>query len=416
MVFAQTLEIFYKFFLSMALGALIGVEREKSHQQHKGTDFAGIRTFMLITFFGAISAYLSSLYYEWLLAVIFVCFVAVVLTGYVFSSYFNKDIGMTTELSTIIAYIIGVLVFITSEEIPTLLAICITLILSFKSYLHQFVYNLKSNEFFDTMKFLVITFVILPLLRNVDPFGPYNSINLYEIWLMVVFVSAFSFAGYILIKVYGTNKGVILTGMLGGILSSTAVVNTLATKSKESQASATPFVIASALACSTMFLRVLFEVSLLNLSIIAKLAFPMVLLAVAGFLSVSLMWKKHDHSDTNLTFSSPLMLKPAIKFGIFYSFVLVVSNLSNIYFGPKGILVAALITGLADADAIAIFVARHPSVGFEIGIMAIVLGATVNTIMKIIIGNFFGSKEYGNSLMKILMPVVVTGLVLIFFI
>ena len=154
MVFAQTLEIFYKFFLSMALGALIGVEREKSHQQHKGTDFAGIRTFMLITFFGAISAYLSSLYYEWLLAVIFVCFVAVVLTGYVFSSYFNKDIGMTTELSTIIAYIIGVLVFITSEEIPTLLAICITLILSFKSYLHQFVYNLKSNEFFDTMKFI----------------------------------------------------------------------------------------------------------------------------------------------------------------------------------------------------------------------------------------------------------------------
>ncbi len=413
MVYIETLGAFYKFILAIALGALIGVEREKSHQLHKGTDFAGIRTFMLITFLGCVAAYLASLYYDWLLAVIFVCFVLVVMAGYIFSSYFNKDIGMTTELSTIIAFIIGVLVFSTSEEIPTLFAIALTLILSFKTYLHQFVYNLKSNEFFDTMKFMVIAFVILPLLKQIKPFGPFDAINLYEIWLMVVFVSGLSFIGYILIRLFGSSKGTILTGMMGGILSSTAVVSTLAAKSKESQKDSGSLVIAAAIACSTMFLRVLIEVAILNINIIEKLAFPLVLLSIAGFLGVSIMWKKSSHTDTELNFSSPLMLKPAFKFGFFYAFVLVFSNISHVFFGEKGVLFAALMTGVGDADAIAIFVARHPDIGMGIGITAIILAAVVNTITKVVIAKMFGSKEYGNNFLKVLMPAIITGLLLI---
>jgi uncharacterized membrane protein (DUF4010 family) len=275
------LELFYKFFLSLALGALIGIEREKSQQHHKGTDFAGVRTFMLITFFGAMSAYLSSIYYDWLLAVTLVSFVIVILAGYILSSYFNKDIGMTTELSAIIAFIIGIFVFTTSQEVPILLTIVITLILSFKSHLHQFVYKLKSTEFFDTIKFVLIAFVILPLLKPIQPFGPFNAINLYEIWLMVVFVSGLSYIGYILIKTFGSSSGTVLTGLLGGILSSTAVVTSLANKSKEQEQVMT-LVAASAIASSTMFIRVLIEVSILKLSLIEKLAFPMVLLALAG--------------------------------------------------------------------------------------------------------------------------------------
>jgi uncharacterized membrane protein (DUF4010 family) len=410
---AQSLGLFYKFFLSIALGALIGAEREKSHQQHTGTDFAGVRTFMLITFFGTLTAYLSTLYYSWLLAVIFVCFVVVVLAGYIFSSYYNKEIGMTTELSTLIAFFIGVLVYTSSEEIPAIITITLTLILSFKVLLHRVVYNLKSNEFFDTMKFVVIAFVILPLLQNLKSFGPFNSINLHEIWLMVVFVSTFSFIGYILTKIFGTGKGTLLTGFLGGFLSSTAVVTTFAHKSKEYNGNVLPFVIASVIACSTMFLRVLAEVTILNADVIAKLAFPMVLMALAGYITISFMWRKNNHEDAHIEFSSPLLFWPAIKFGLFYALVVFISNISNEVLGVHGLLLAAIITGIHDADAIALFVARHPEIDIRFGILAIVVAAVSNTITKVIIGKLFGSKEYGRELMKMMTPIVIVGLVLL---
>ncbi len=324
---------------------------------------------------------------------------------------------MTTELSTIISFIIGILVFSVPDEIiPTILAIALTIILSFKNNLHRFVYNLKSNEFFDTIKFLVIAFVILPLLKYIDAFGPFNSIDLYEIWLMVVFVSGLSFGAYVLIKVFGANKGTILTGLLGGILSSTAVVTTLAGKSKEEKNDSSPFVAAAAIACSTMFLRVLIEVGILNFSIIEKLAFPMVLLALVGYTAATILWKKQKtHMETNLTFTSPLMIKPALKFGFFYGFVLVFSNILKEALGAKGLLLAALLSGIADSDAIAIFIARHPEVGLSVGIPAIILAATVNTITKAVIGKSFGTKEFGNNLIKVLVPIIITGLLFVIF-
>ena len=96
----------YKFFLAVALGALMGLERERTHKDHSGKDFAGIRTYMLITFLGALLAYLSSIYFDWLLAVGLGSFILVILSAYVMGSILNKQIGMTTEISPIIAFII----------------------------------------------------------------------------------------------------------------------------------------------------------------------------------------------------------------------------------------------------------------------------------------------------------------------
>ncbi|MBN2368801.1 MgtC/SapB family protein [Candidatus Woesearchaeota archaeon] len=412
MVPVENIQLLYKFFLSIALGALIGIEREKSQQGHKGTDFAGVRTFMMITFFGTLSAYMSSLYFDWLLPVILVCFSVMIMAGYILSSWMNKEVGMTTELSAIVSYVIGITIFTATQEIPILLTIVVTLILSFKTPLHQFVHNLKSNEFFDTIKFLLIAFVILPLLKPIDSFGPFDSINLYEIWLMVVFVSGLSYIGYVLIKLFGSGRGTILTGFLGGILSSTAVVSSLANKTQEEHGDIVPYVAAAAIASSTMFIRILIEVSILNLGMIEKLAFPMILLALAGYFSISVLWRKKHPGDAHLEFKSPLMLKPALKFGFFYGLILIISNISNVYFGNRGVLIAALISGIADVDAITIFVARHSELSAGVGITAIILASTVNTFVKLFIAKFFGKKEFGDHLMKLLVPIIVLGLIL----
>lgn len=411
------LPLFYKFFLALSLGALIGIEREKKQQLHRGTDFAGIRTFMLFSFLGAGAAYLSSIYYDWLLAVTFVCFFILILVGYIFSSVYNKDIGMTTELSAIVVFIIGVLSFKTSQEIPILLTIITTLVLSFKTTLHRFVHNIKNVEYVDTIKFLLIAFVILPLLKPIPPIGP---LNLYEVWLMVVFISALSYVAYILIKIFGSSKGTVITGLLGGILSSTAVVTTLANKSKEQPNNVTPLVVASGIACAAMFIRIIIEVfiieaSLLNFHIISKLAFPMILLALVGNIAVSILWKRKEHGNTKLKFKSPLMLIPAIKFGIFYGSILILAHVFRELIGPKGLLVAALFSGLADVDAITVFVAMN-SPDLNIGIMAIILAAVVNTIIKLLIGKLYGAPNFGRQLAKVLVPIIIAGILIMFLI
>lgn len=416
MIFSQNplLMDLYRIFLAVALGALMGLEREKIHKGHEGTDFAGIRTFMLITFLGSLIAYLSNIYFDWLLAVGIACFMVVIVVAYVLGSLINKKIGMTTEISAIIAFIVGILVFKASQEIAILVTIVNTLILSFKSPLHEFAYKIQQQEFFDTIKFILIAFVILPLLKPIASFGPFNSINVYEIWLMVVFVSSLSYIAYILIKIFGSSKGVYITGLLGGILSSTATVTSLANKSKES-INVKPLAGAAALACSTMFLRMLLEVSILNYGLVEKLAFPLVLLALIGFISVSLLWRKSNKNEkTDIEYSSPLMLKPALKFGIFYGFIVFLSSAMNYYFGAQGLLISAVIAGLADVDAITIYVAKHPEIAMGTGITAIILAAIVNTIVKIIIAKAFGKKEYGNILVKIMAPIVVVGIILLF--
>lgn len=403
----------YKFFLAIALGALMGLERERIHKEHQGEEFAGIRTFMLIAFLGSLIAYLSNLYFDWLLAIGISAFIIVIVSAYVLSSVINKKLGMTTEISAIIAFIVGILIFKTSQEVAILIAILNTLILSFKSPLHEFAYKIQQKEYFDTIKFILIAFVILPLLKPINNFGPFNSINVYEIWLMVVFVSSLSYIAYILIKVLGSDKGVYLTGLLGGILSSTATVTSLANKSKES-VHVKPLVGAAALACSTMFIRMLIEVAVLNYSLIEQLAFPLVLLALIGFISVSLLWRKSKYGTAAIDYDSPLMLKPAIKFGLFYGFILLLSSAMNYYFGAQGLLISAVIAGLADVDAITIYVAQHPEIAMGTGITAIILAAIVNTIVKVIIAKAFGKKEYGNMLMKIMAPIIIVGIILLF--
>ncbi len=405
--------VLYNFFLAIALGALMGLEREKTHKDHDGQDFAGIRTYMLITFLGGLLAYLSEIYFDWLLAVGISGFMLAIIVAYVMGSLVNKKIGMTTEISSMIAFIIGILVFKSSHEVAILLTILNTVIVSFKSPLHEFAYNIKEKEFFDTIKFILIAFVILPLLKPIGNFGPFNSINLYEIWLMVVFVSSLSYIAYILIKILGPDKGPYVTGLLGGILSSTATVTSLANKSKNS-INVKPLAGAAALACSTMFLRMMIEVSVLNMELIEVVALPLILMAMMGFISVSIFWRNSRNKKADIDYDSPLMLRPALKFGVFYAFIIFLSSMLTHYYGSSGILVVAVIAGLADVDAITIYVAQHSEISIGIGVTAIILAALVNTTVKIFIAKAFGKKEYGNMLAKLLAPIVLIGILLLF--
>ena len=189
--------------VALALGALIGLEREYARFRKRGHDYAGIRTFPLIALFGALSAYLGVLISPWILvAGIILIGILVIVAYFIITKKSTVHFGATSEMAGFLTFFLGVLSYYGEINLAVILAVLITIILYARSILHRFAEKIKKEEMADTLKFAVIAFVILPLLPN-KGYGPLEIFNPFVIWLMVVFISGISFAGYILMKWFG---------------------------------------------------------------------------------------------------------------------------------------------------------------------------------------------------------------------
>lgn len=411
------ISIILKFLISFAIGALIGTERER--KQSKIKEFAGIRTFMLIAVFGTASAFLSTFYPNFII-IAFLGLVAMVGLSYMATTRENGDIGITTEVTAILTFILGALCF-TDEgiQIVPILAIIITTLLAVKPYLHTFARKISQKEINNTLKFLIIAFVILPLLPD-QTFGPLNVFNPYQIWLIVVFISGISFAGYILMKFIGAEKGISATGIIGGLVSSTAVVTAMAARVKESDFIIRAAVFAAVIASSMMFLRVLFEVLVINSNLVALLAAPMLIMGLLGIMLSLLAWKTTKIRDVgeDLKLKNPFSLRPALIFGLLFIGILFASKIAEIYFGNSGLYITSIISGVADVDAITISMAllAKNTLSQDVAVTAITLAAISNTIIKFLIAMFFGTRKFGYIIGAIFAVIIFAGILTIFLI
>lgn len=411
------ISLILKFLISFAIGALIGTERER--KQSKIKEFAGIRTFMLIAVFGTSSAFLSTFYPNFIL-IAFLGLAAMVGLSYITSTREIGDIGITTEVVALLTFILGALCF-TDEglQIVPILAIIITTLLAVKPYLHTFARKISQKEIINTLKFLIIAFVILPLLPD-QTFGPLNVFNPYQIWLVVVFISGISFAGYILMKFIGAERGISATGIIGGLVSSTAVTTAMAARVRESDFIIRAAVFATVVASSMMFLRVLFEVAVINPNLISLLTVPMLSMGVVGILLGLLAWKttKIREFGEDLKLKNPFSLKPALIFGLLFIGILFVSKIAEIYFGNSGLYITSIISGVADVDAITISMAilAKNTISPGVAVNAITLAAISNTIIKFFIALFFGTRKFGYLIGAIFAVIISVGLIAIFFV
>lgn len=411
------ISLIMKFLISFAIGALIGTERER--KQSKIKEFAGIRTFMFIAVFGTSSAFLSTFYPNFIL-IAFLGLAAMVGLSYMTSTREIGDIGITTEVVALLTFILGALCF-TDEglQIVPILAIIITTLLAVKPYLHTFARKISQKEIINTLKFLIIAFVILPLLPD-QTFGPLNVFNPYQIWLIVVFISGISFAGYILMKFIGVERGISATGIIGGLVSSTAVTTAMAARVKESDFIIRAAVFATVVASSMMFLRVLFEVAVINPNLISRLTVPMLSMGVVGIVLGLLAWKttKVREVGEDLKLKNPFSLKPALIFGLLFLIILFASKIADIYFGSSGIYITSIISGVADVDAITISMAilAKNTISPDVAVTAITLAAISNTIIKFCIAMFFGTRKFGYIIGAIFAVIISVGLIVIFFV
>lgn len=402
-----------KFLIALALGALIGIERERKKE---GAEFAGVRTFILIAILGTISAYLSQDFpYFWIVS--FAGLVVLVGLSYLVTTRQNDDVGITTEIAAFLTFVLGMLCF--ADEgmlLAPILAIIITSLLAIKPHLHQFAHRVSEKELINTLKFLIIAFVILPLLPD-EVMGPLAVFNPFQIWLMVVFISAISFTGYILMKFIGPERGLGVTGIVGGLVSSTAVATSMAARVKESGLLMKAAVFATVVASSMMFLRMLFEVSVINPALLPQLSAPMVVMGISGILLGVIVWRRAEirQMDADLKLDNPFSLKPALIFGALFLAILFLSKIANIYLGSSGVYLASIISGVADVDAITISMAllAPDTISNNTAVTAITLAAISNTVFKFLITLFLGTRKFGRNIGFIFMVIILVGLLTI---
>ncbi|MEJ8541909.1 MgtC/SapB family protein [Methanothermobacter wolfeii] len=380
-----------KFLIALAIGALMGIERER---KIKRTEFAGIRTFMLISLMGALSANLSGAF-PLVFPAALLGLIILILASYIVTTWDEGDVGLTGEVAAIIAFLLGALCFSYDYRLAVILAIIVTAILALKRYIHVFVRKISEREMIDTLKFLMIAFVVLPLLPDA-PMGPWGVFNPNRIWLMVVFISGISYAGYIAMKVIGPGRGLGATGVIGGLVSSTAVVTAMAGRVRESEFLMGPAVFAAVVASSMMFLRMLFEVAVINPSLLGFIAPPMIVMGGLGFLLGFLFTRTPSDMESDIKIENPFSIKPALIFGALFMGILFISKSASIYLGRSGLLIAAMVSGVADVDAITVslsVLAGAGSISSGTAAAAITIAGISNTLVKTGIAFLLGTKK-----------------------
>lgn len=413
--------LFQKIVLSLALGALVGIEREK---RGKGELPEGLRTFMLVCLFGVLSGFFSDVLRSNLPFIVsFFSVGTLTIIGYV-AKIRRGHLGLTTEIAFLTMFSIGILIFFESYPyfLSLSLGILLTFILIFKELMHRFAKHLKIKEIRDAVIFALLTFIILPLLpRNLNFIGNslpmlpqgiveiLKTLNPFMIWLSLVLVLSIGFIGYVAMKIFGAKIGIAITGLLGGLASSTAVAVTMAEKVRENKKILYSASFAVIIASSTMFLRVVFVSSVINYNVGFLLIIPFSVIALGGYFLSYLSWRKSLKEKPVLEIVSPLALKPALEFTIFFISILLLSKIAQNYFGYQGIFLIAAIAGLVELDAVNISLSSLALTGLSpfIAIEGIIIACMSNTISKWFLTGWLGTRKMAVEIGKVFVVLLI---------
>jgi len=377
---------YIKIFISIIIGFVIGLQRELHNLYKNESDLAGARTFTLVSLIGYVSSFLSiSPFYG---------IIALITVGYYLNSKDKTSKGITTEISLIATYLLGIMIS-KNIEIAIFIAVLIVVLLNMKGKLTSYETYISKTDLNAAVTFLLITFIVLPILPNkyIDKF---HLINPYELWFFVVLLSGLSFLGYILNKIWG-NRGIYLAGIIGGLASSTAVSITFSQKSKKQPNLSKHTAIAINLANSIMLIRVFVWISIFNMFLVKQLAIPFILSAIVGFGYIYYLAKDNIYSknDTKMEFKNPLELLESLKYGILFGLIFAGVKVGHEYFGDSGTLLVSFIAGITDVDAITISLSKYALNGLNenIAIWGILIATFTNQLAKLTYSYFVGSRE-----------------------
>lgn len=377
-----------QFATALLIGALIGVDRQKSRASGPG-QFAGLRTFILVALSGAMSAWLATSLQSPVLVVVGLAAVgglmAVAYAAEARRATEGEGHGLTTEVAALVTYLLGVAALTGHEAVAVMLAICTSAILTFRQGLHRAAEALGHEDLAAVLKLLFAAFVVLPLLPD-RPMDPWQVLNPTKLWWLVILISALSLIGYVAVRVLGARRGLALTGFFGGLVSSTAVTLSFARLSKEEGQRPETTTIGVLLAWTVMLVRIVILVLVVHPPLVRLITPPLAGMLVVSLVALAIFWRSGGSGpDTSgMELKNPFSLTAAVKFGAGFAAILLVVQLARNWLGEGWIVGVAALAGATDVDAITLSMAEGARSGLTPGVaaLAILVAAWVNTGVK----------------------------------
>ncbi len=402
---------------ALAIGLLIGVERGWSRrEQEEGTRVAGVRTFALIGLLGGVCALVAQRAQSpALLGFCFLGVSAALVTAHILRFRRVGDLGLTSLSAGLLTFALGAMAAYGLVVPAVSAAVVATLLLSFKPKLHAWLAHLTPEELQAALKLLLVSVVLLPILPN-RGYGPWGVLNPYEIWWMVVLIAAVSFVGYVLVKVAGARRGLILTALAAGLVSSTALTLHFSRLSRERAAPDSLLAAGILLACGTMFPRMLLLAWVVDPRVSLHLAPPVLAMAVVVYGVAGLrLWRGGGHGGAAQEASqayvqSPLDLGPAVRFGLLLSLIMLAAEALRRWLGEAGVYLVSAVSGITDVDAITLSLSRMAGaeLGLSVAATGITLAAISNNLVK---GGIAAAVSRGALAGAVLPPLLLASLV-----
>jgi uncharacterized membrane protein (DUF4010 family) len=387
--------IAFQFGLSLAIGLLIGLERERRPEAK-----AGVRTFPLIALLGTASALLAEkMQSPWVAAVAVGLVGASLIIAYAVDRTSSADAGTTTVVAALVCFTLGAMLWHGHAGLAVSLAIITTILLHFKTELEGFTHKLTPKDVVSTLQFAALSFVVLPLLPEVG-FGPDGALNPRHIWWMVVLVSGVSWAGYIVWRLVGPQHGPALVGLLGGLVSSTATTLVYTRSAAKNPPIAPAAALAILVASLVIYVRVLIVTLLVSPALVTTLAIPTLAALLFSVPIVSWRWWSQARSGAMVIpeFSNPANLRIALAFGAGYALVLLAAAWLSDVADRTALYGLAFISGLTDIDAITLSSLRLVGLGSidaTTATNAIVVALLANLLVKVTISFLLGGQSFG---------------------
>jgi uncharacterized membrane protein (DUF4010 family) len=390
---------FFHLAVALGIGLLFGAER--GWQQRSAPDggrVAGVRTFALIGLLGGAAGLLTGEGGALLLGLVFLGLVVTLTVAHVVEALHTPDISITSLAAGLLVFLLGALATRGQAGLAAAAAVVATLLLSYKPALHRWLGALELKELRAGILMLLLTVVVLPVLPD-RGFGPWQALNPHAIWWMVILIAGISFVGYFAVRIAGTRRGLLVTGLAGGVASSTALTLQLS-RTARGNADAVPALACGVLlACGTMLPRMVLVATLLNRSLLEPLALPALAMGLVVYLPIVFYWRRARHARVDLAspLKNPFEWRSALGFGALLALIRLLSEALRQTFGEGGVIALAVASGITDVDAITLSLARMSSrdLGIEVAAFAMVLAAAANNAAKGVAAWVLGGRSLG---------------------
>jgi uncharacterized membrane protein (DUF4010 family) len=391
------------FLVAGALGFVVGLERQFS--PHGSEGYAGARTFALYGMWGAAAGLIGDRYGGLAVAAALVAAAALIIASYLAFMKVSGDLGTTSEAAALMVFAIGLLAWEAMWVAAIGATVAVTALLRAKAALHAVAHRFSDEDVKTFLQFAVVTAVVLPLVPD-QAIGRFEGFNPREVWLMVVFVSAIGLAGYVALRLFGS-RGLVLTGLLGGLVSSTAVTMSFSRMARADRQPTGALAAGVLAACGLMFARVLIEAVVLAPALAASLA-PWLLGAFVVVEAAALIWWRRSSRSSpqtgELVIRNPLTLTVALAFGAVYAVVAFASRAAIELIDESSLSIVGAVSGLNDVDAITLSMGNlvHAGLPVEHATAAVLAAVTVNTLVKAMLAITIGGRMHGRRVGPVL--------------